>query len=322
MSYLKLSPVTLAILLMASGSCCYPVRAAEYKKPAPAVIEIDGVLQGGREQMHHVSSFVRGRVVDVFEDVGARVVEQQPLLTVKSPEIEELEAELLQNLAGIKDNDTEASAQLAAQIKQQEEDAKLSQDNYLRLQSLLADKIAARASYESAKTEYDKDQIELASLKLKQANLAKNSIEQMRLKADPIKQRLQLLGVSNQAITKLIATKHIDPLVIITANARGEIVQKSIMEGEIVDPEKTLFLIRDSQSLVINGFVPAAVADKIHSGSSVEVVLPGETKRRLSGGISYISDKAIAGKYAVRARINSGGAKLKPGTTLRMRISL
>ncbi|MBY0358897.1 MAG: efflux RND transporter periplasmic adaptor subunit [Candidatus Obscuribacterales bacterium] len=110
----------------------------------------------------------------------------------------------------------------------------------------------------------------------------------------------------------------------ITANANGEIVQKSIIEGEIVDPEKTLFLIRDSQSLVINGFVPAAAADKIHTGSPVEVVLPGETKRRLSGGISYISDKAVVGKdkYSVRARVNSGGAKLKPGTTLKMRISL
>lgn len=273
--------------------------------------EKPGVFKLSREPFYRVNSLVSGRAVAVLEDVGNKVVNGQPLLTVRSPDIEQAEGELLECYAQLKDDEADQLLQLDAKIKQQEEQVRLSQDNYQRLESLLADKIAAKAVYDQAKTAYEKDQIELDSMKKRRVNLLSRFTEQLDLRINSSKEKLKLLGVSDRSLNQLLSTRQIDPVVTITANANGVIAERLIMVGETLYPSRTLFVIKGPEKSRL--VVSSQAVQEVNGEQFLYVSCSQgtfERRRIVTGSVSGAEIEIISGVKPGELVVVKGGGAL------------
>ncbi len=285
------------------------------------VVEVPGRVLKRNELSHRVNSPITGRVAEILEDVGNHVVENQALLTVRSPEVEECEGELLQSFLQVDETQKAQVLQLNSQIEQEQAQLDLAKDNYDRVSSLLQDKIASRAEYETAKTDYDKAVIELQTLKDKQSRDAALASERLSLATEPKKQKLRLLGVSDLALTRLMVTRQIDPVVAVTANTDGEIIKRDILQGEIVDPSRVLFVIKDSQNYSVEAHLTQTQVSQVNTGLPVVLFVPGHESEKYFGKLRYVGDDFVDGNlFRIRANFRNTNNALKEGDNVRMRI--
>lgn len=104
-------------------------------------------------------------------------------------------------------------------------------------------------------------------------------------------------------------------LIPISSPINGTIVEKSVTQGETVNPEKVLFTIADLSSLWVTIDIPEKEISKLKTGMSVNVSVDAFPKKTFKGKISYITDILDQHTRTAKARVtldNSSGL-LKPG---------
>src|SRR5262249_9395909 len=144
--------------------------------------------------MTHVTTPVTGRVTDVLVNLGERVQERQPLLIIRSNDIEQAEADLLNNENQVRTDLKQALLQIDCDLNTAQAQVKLSESQYNRSKSLIEEQIASRADFEAAKTQFEKDKINVNSLIHKREATIALSNERMKLMTEPNKQKLRVLG--------------------------------------------------------------------------------------------------------------------------------
>ena len=129
------------------------------------------------------------------------------------------------------------------------------------------------------------------------------------------RQRLVLLGMSEEQIAALERAGTSQPRVTLRAPVSGVIAELGARQGMTVSAGTTLFRIASLGAVWMIAEIPEAQAAAVAPGSRVEIHAPAYPGERFSGRVSAILPEINPATRTLRARIevsNTGG-KLKPG---------
>jgi cobalt-zinc-cadmium efflux system membrane fusion protein len=277
-------------------------------------VKTTGEVLANLNTLTHVNSPVTGRATEVLVSPGMHVNAGQPLLYVNSAELEDDEATLLQNKAQVSADLKRDLVQIDADIAQAQAELKLSDGNFNRVKTLVDEKIASQAQYETAKTAFEKDQIALEGLRKKRDNTLSLSDERMRLLTQPIKTKLKLLGVNDATIAKVLRTNQIDPAVPIGAPESGTISERKINNGELIDQARCLFTIGDFRSVWLKADIYEKDIPKVAQNEQCVLQVDSFPGEKFYGKIDYMADSVDPDSRTllVRADVSNPGLKLKP----------
>ena len=270
----------------------------------------------------HVNSPVAGRVTEVMASIGDHVISGQKLLMIRSQDIEQAESDLLQSQAQVRADLKRDLLDIDSDIEQGQAQIRFSQSTFQRVKGLLDEKIASRADFEAARTQYEKDRITLDTLNTKRQATVSLSAERMRLLTEPIKQKLRLLGVPSEMVEAVVKRGEIEPIVPVVSPETGLVVERLVNVGELVDPSKSLFTIADFHNVWLKADIYEKDVSKITEGQPIELTLesfPGET---FYGKLNYVADSINSDTrtLSVRAEVANLGLKLKPKMFAKMTI--
>lgn len=309
-----LSPETETALNLSLGAV--QVRDVDF------AVNSTGEVQANANLTTKVSSPVSGRIVQVLVNTGDRVVDNQALASIRTQDVEQSEADLLQNASQVRADLKRDLLQIDSDITQALAQSGLSQSTYLRVKGLLDEKIASRADFETAKTQYEKDRITIDALNRKRQATVSLSTERMGLMTEPIKQKLHLLGVSPAQIDKVIKTGQLNPVISILSPEAGVVTDRQVNSGELVDPSKALFTIGDFHSVWLKADVYEKDISKIKMGQPIELEVDSFPGQKFKGKLNYVADSINPDTrtLTVRAEVLNPGSKLKPKMFARMKI--
>ena len=308
-----------------------PAKAAEAiniqearaeKRALDLTVKTTGEVLANANLLTHVNSPVTGRVTAVLVRVGDHVTDGQPLLTVRSNDIEQAEADLLQNEAQVRADLKRDLMQIDSDMETAKAQIRLSNSTFTRLKNLLDEQIASRADFEAAKTQYEKDKISLESLTRKRVATVSLSAERSNLLCEPIKQKLRILGVNEIGISKVLRTRQVDAEVPVLSPEGGLVSERTVNVGELIDPTKQLFVIGDFHSVWIKADVYEKDVSKVSCGQPIMLELDSFPGEQFHGTLNYVADSISPDTRTlnVRAEVENPNLKLKPKMFSRMNI--
>lgn len=298
----------------------------EYGRAAVRTLDYDvtttGEVLANANLMTHVTTPVTGRVTEVLVSLGERVQERQPLLIIRSNDIEQAEADLLNNENQVRADLKQALLQIDCDLNTAQAQVKLSESQYNRSKSLIEEQIASRADFEAAKTQFEKDKIAVNSLIHKREATIALANEKMKVMTEPNKQKLRVLGLEECAIEKVMRTHEVDPSVPVLSPESGLISERGINVGELADPSKPLFTIGNFNTVWIKADIHEKDVAKIECGQPITLELDSFPGVVFHGKLNYVADSISPDTrtLSVRAEVQNPGLKLKPKMFARMNI--
>jgi len=129
------------------------------------------------------------------------------------------------------------------------------------------------------------------------------------------RQRLALVGMSEEQIATLETEGKSRPRVTLPSPVSGVVVELGVREGMTVAAGATLFRIAGIATVWVVAQVPEAQAGLLAPGSRVEVRVPAYPGETFSGRVGAILPEINSATRTVRARveISNPSGKLKPG---------
>ena len=134
-----------------------------------------------------------------------------------------------------------------------------------------------------------------------------------------VRQKLQVSGLTLDAIDKIIQTRQPSAIFYVTAPADGQITQQHVTIGTTVEKSDVLFSILDTDIVWVQGEVHedtlALIHDKWQIGSEVRIRVDAYPEAIYTGKISGISDVVEPEEQTVHfwAEIENPNHQLKPG---------
>jgi cobalt-zinc-cadmium efflux system membrane fusion protein len=128
--------------------------------------------------------------------------------------------------------------------------------------------------------------------------------------------RLRILGVEEGKTTgSSNGTKQNHPHIAIPSPLSGVVIEKTVTQGEMVNPEKVLFIVSDLSSLWAVIDVYEKDLSLLKTGMEVKLLVAAYPDRTFGGRVSYIGDVVDEKTRTVKARvtIENRGGFLKPG---------
>jgi cobalt-zinc-cadmium efflux system membrane fusion protein len=232
---------------------------------------------------HHatadITALVRGRVVDVYADLGQQVKAGDLLAMLYSS------------------------------------DLGMAQSAYLKAVAKLY--VAARAA-ERAKMLLQEKVIGLAESQRRQGEMLS-----LRAEKREAEDRLRLLGMSDDQITKLNKEQKILSYVSITAPFDGRVIARNLTKGEVVEVTEKLFTIADLSEVWVLANIPEkditfiradAGTDKTGVEQLVEVLLTAYPGEVFHGKVTYVGDVLDVATRTMNLRLElpNPHRKLKP----------
>ena len=233
---------------------------------------------------HHttaeITALVRGRVVDVYADLGQQVKTGDLLAMLYSS------------------------------------DLGMAQSAYVKAGARL---YVAERAYERAKMLLQEKVIGLAEAQRRQGDMLS-----LRAEKRETEDRLRLLGMSEEQITKLNKEQKILSYVPITAPFNGRIIARNLTKGEIVEVTEKLFTVADLSEVWVLANIPekdipfirsdAGASDKSGVEQLVEVLLTAYPGEVFHGKITYVGDVLDASTRTMNLRLElpNPHRKLKP----------
>jgi cobalt-zinc-cadmium efflux system membrane fusion protein len=143
---------------------------------------------------------------------------------------------------------------------------------------------------------------------------ARQELEEAEADLNLTKDRFRMFGVS---LSQFAATKDNGnhPLIPITSPVGGVVIEKTVTQGEVVNPEKVLFIVADLSTLWVVIDVYEKDLSRLRVGTGVKVSVTAFPDKTFKGKISYIADVVDEKTRTEKARVtidNTGGL-LKPG---------
>jgi cobalt-zinc-cadmium efflux system membrane fusion protein len=285
-------------------------------------VVVTGEVLANANLQTHVTTPVTGRVTKILVSIGDHIPENKPLLVVRSTDIQQAETDLMQNEQQVRADLQQALVQIDCDMANAGASVKLDQKIYQRLKNLFDEKIASQAEFQTAETQLMKDQITLTSLSKKREATVALSKEKMKLVLGPAKNKLRLLGVSDEEIEQVMKTQVVDPMVPVLATEDGIITERLVNVGEMIDPSKPLFTIGDFHNVWLKADVFEKDISKVHIGQPIELLIDSFPDRVFHGKLDYVANQVDGDTrtLAVRAEVSNQQGLLKPKMFARMKI--
>jgi len=244
-------------------------------------ISVPGVLSLNLNRTAHISSFVGGKVVSLAADLGVAVRKGQVLLTINSPEFADAQAEFLQ-----------AQARFLLSTREFDRAKMLLKENAIEKKEYLR----REAEHEQAATRYGALGSALHSYGITHAQID------------------ELIGKCKLLEDKTYKCDIADPRLSVLSPISGTVIERDVILGEHVIPEKNLFSVSDLSTLwaILDAYendLPLIRADSsvtITSSQYPEQVFPGKITT-----ISDLVDPKLR-TIKVRVEIDNADKRLKP----------
>jgi cobalt-zinc-cadmium efflux system membrane fusion protein len=256
-----------------------------------------------------------GRITDVKVDLGDNVKAGEVMVTVDSPEINQLATETLQDKADLENEIIKEKAQLDAEVEQSRVQLTLWENAYKRDSRLLEEGIVSQKAMLESQT-----QLKLAQSKL-QAAIEKRDISLKALKTklkvsfDSLTHRLSQLGVSDQEVTRLIKSEHTILTVPVRSARSGVVTDITAFAGEGIDPKVPLFKISDLTQVWITADVYEDDMARMKVGEYATARVAALPNEIFKGRLAYIGRQVSPDTRTlpVRVEVQNPEIKLKPG---------
>ncbi len=128
------------------------------------------------------------------------------------------------------------------------------------------------------------------------------------------KEKFRLIGIDAAQLEFKKSNGH-HPLISVASPISGVVIEKTISQGEVISPEKTLFTVADLSTLWVIIDVYEKDIARLKPGTGVDVSVTAFPDRVFKGRISYIADVVDEKTRTEKARvtIDNFSGLLKPG---------
>lgn len=277
-------------------------------------VDTTAEVQADSNLVTHINSPVAGRVVEVHANIGERVAEGASLLSVRSPDVEQAEADLLQQDAQIKSDLQKDLLQIDSDIIATTTQLSFAKSAANRSKQLYDEKIASKADLESATTEYEKQCQTLDALKRKRQCTVDIANNRLKLTLGPYEQRLKLMGLSEAQVHSLITSRTIDPVVTVRSSEAGVVCDRKANIGEMVDTTKDLMTVANFNKVWLTAEVAEKDIAKLTLGNAILLKVDSLPGFSFPGKLDYIADSVNPDTrtLSVRAEVQNPHFVLKP----------
>ena len=141
--------------------------------------------------------------------------------------------------------------------------------------------------------------------------------------AQVARRRLQLWDISDAQINQVLETGRARRTMTLYAPASGIVVEKSVLEGQAVQPGQTLYTIADLSEVWVEAEIREADAGSVQEGSSAMVEFAAFPGRSIPGRVEYVYPTLQSEARTLKARVaipNADG-RIKPGMYATVRLS-
>jgi cobalt-zinc-cadmium efflux system membrane fusion protein len=145
---------------------------------------------------------------------------------------------------------------------------------------------------------------------------AENDVRSAEVALEAARNRLRILGKSDQEITEFQEKGTINPATLISAPIAGTIVQRKVGPGQYVgsgasDP---VFVIGDLSTVWVVAYIRETEAPLVHVGQAIYFTVLAYPDRAFPANISYVAAALdpTSRRLLVRATVNNSAALLKP----------
>ena len=197
---------------------------------------------------------------------------------------------------------TSVSAQLGARVRQGQ-----------TLATVFSPELAdAQTQYISARAELDAHERELARTeKLVQIGAAsRQELERIhaehtaqQTRVESARSRLNLLGMSREAVESLTSGKSVDASTEVPAPIAGVVTERLVNMGLNVDPATKLFTVVDLSTVWIVASLYEKDFARVRVGDHATVVTPAYPDRQIQGRVSYIDPQVSPESRTTKVRV-------------------
>ena len=246
----------------------------------------EGKIAVDEDRSTPIFSPYAGRVIKLFVKPGDTVTVGQPLFTVQAADMVQAQNDFISAATAL---NKARSAQNLAQIIDKRQ----------------------RLLYEGKAVPLKEVQNARAAL-----DAAENDVRSAEVALEATRNRLRILGKTDQEITDFQEKGTIDPATLITAPIAGTIVQRKVGPGQYVGSGSTdpVFIIGDLSTVWVVAFIRETEAPIVHVGQQIYFTVLAYPNRSFPATISYVAaalDPTIR-RLLVRATVNNDAGLLKP----------
>jgi cobalt-zinc-cadmium efflux system membrane fusion protein len=216
---------------------------------------------------------------------------------------------------------SEIYANLGQQVKQGEVLAKitsteLTQSQLIYLKAKSANQLAEQAA-NRANILYKEDVIALAELQRRESESSSAKAE-YRAAND----QLRVQGMDQASIDRLAKTGLIESINHVVTSIAGEIVERKINKGQVVQPADALFSVADLNTLWAISEVPESNSYLIHKGQKASLIIPSLRNQEVDGVVAHVSStvNTQTRTVVVRMELPNKNGQMKPGMLATMLI--
>ncbi len=165
---------------------------------------------------------------------------------------------------------------------------------------------------------YKDKAVALRELEQAQASLvaAKNDVRAAETALEAARNRLRILGKTDEEITSFEQTGKINPETVINAPIAGTIVQRKIGPGQYVNSggSDPVFVIGDLSTVWLVAYVRETEAPKVRIGQQIDFTVLAYPEQVFKGNIRYVAAMLDSNsrRLLVRATIPNADGALKP----------
>jgi cobalt-zinc-cadmium efflux system membrane fusion protein len=227
------------------------------------------------ERVAHVGVLVRGRVVDIKVRLGDTVTKGDVLFAVDSAELGEAQSDYLQKRTAVE------IAKPAIEL--------------------------AQSAYDRAKQLFDERQgmtLTEVQRRLGELKAAEGSLRSAEAALVGAANRLQLLGMSSEAVEALAKTAKLEPTYSVRAPLDGRVVGRNVTLGEQVSPDaETLLTLADTGTVWLQADVPELNLQQIPKDAKAQITVPALGDKTFEGVVSYVHPELDPATRTARVRV-------------------
>lgn len=216
---------------------------------------------------------------------------------------------------------SEIYANLGQQVKQGDVLAKitsteLTQSQLIYLKAKSANQLAEQAA-NRATILYKEDVIALAELQRRESE-SRSAKAEYRAAND----QLRVQGMDQVSIDRLAKTGLIESINNVVTSITGEIVERKINKGQVVQPADALFSVADLNTLWAISEVPENNAYLIRKGQKASLIIPSLSNQEVDGVVAHVSSivNTQTRTVVVRMELPNRNGQMKPGMLATMLI--
>jgi len=246
----------------------------------------EGKIAVDEDRSTPIFSPYAGRVIKLFVKPGDTVTVGQPLFTVQAADMVQAQNDFISAATAL--NKARSAQNLAEIIDKRQ-----------------------RLLYEGKAVPLKEVQNARAAL-----DAAENDVRSADVALEATRNRLRILGKTDQEINDFQEKGTIDPATLITAPIAGTIVQRKVGPGQYVGSGSTdpVFIIGDLSTVWVVAFIRETEAPMVHVGQQIYFTVLAYPERSFPATISYVAAALdpTTRRLLVRATVDNAAGLLKP----------